>query len=178
MPVRQTFAQYLINKILPDGIQVDKQVDKGVMNGVLSQVANRYPDRYDRVVSNLKRLADHISTMEALTIGLDEIDVPNKAKRDAIINKYQKIVAKHRESGDQNALNSTFVALQDELATNDLSGSKDDATVMVTASLTGKKNQLMKMRTSPGVVGSHDGSIVPVVFPKTTPRAWTRSTSG
>ncbi len=166
MPLRQTFAQYLINRTLPADIRIEQQVDKRVLENILAQVATRYPDRYDNVVSDLKRLADHISTMEAMTIGLDEIDVPNRAKRDAIINKYQKRVAKHRQAGDEAALNADFSALQGELAKNDLDGTKDDATGMVMSALTGKKNQLMKMRTSPGVVGSHDGRIVPEIFPK------------
>jgi DNA-directed RNA polymerase subunit beta' len=162
----QTFAQYLISKILPPDITVTKQIDKSYLNEILTAVATKHPDQYDTVVSNLKRLADHMSTMEAVTIGLDEIDVPNKAKRDSIIKKYQKQLSIDKKKGDQKVLITHLGDLQHELAKNDLDGTKDDASVMVRSSLTGKKAQLMKMRTSPGVVSDHSGNIVPEIFTK------------
>jgi len=161
-----TFAQYLIGKILPSDIPVQRQIDKPYLKELLTDVARRYPDRYDNVVSDLKRLADHLSTMEALTIGLDEIDVPNKAKRDKIITKYQGILEKDKKLGNKTQTLQHLGDLQHELAVNDLSNGKDDATVMVMSSLTGKKGQLMKMRTSPGVVIDTKGDIVPEIFPK------------
>lgn len=160
----QTFAQYLISKILPPDVHVEKQIDKSYLNEILTQVATKHPDKYDQVVTNLKRLADHMSTMEALTIGLDEIDVPNRAKRDKIIAKYQKQLAQDRKKGNEQVLIEHLGDLQNELAKNDLDGTTDDASVMVRSSLTGKKIQLMKMRTSPGVVGDIHGKIVPEIF--------------
>ena len=162
----QTFAQYLISQILPKDIVVDKPIDKSELNRLLSQVGTVHPDQYDTVVTDLKRLADHISTMEAYTIGLDEIDVPNKAKRDSIIKKYQGILKKDKAKGDEETTIKHLGDLQKELAANDLNGAKDDASVMVRTSLTGKKAQLMKMRTSPGVVSDHKGNIVQEIFPK------------
>jgi len=162
----QTFAQYLISKILPSDITVTRRIDKPYLNEILTSVATRHPDQYDVVVSNLKRLADHMSTMEAVTIGLDEIDVPNRAKRDAIINKYQRQLVLDKRKGDKKVLITHLGDLQHELAKNDLDNTKDDATIMVQSSLTGKKAQLMKMRTSPGVVSDHNGDIVPEIFAK------------
>lgn len=162
----ETFAQYLINRILPPDIKVTRQVDKNVFSDILSRVARLHPDQYDRVVSELKRLADNLSTTEALTIGLDEIDVPNRAKRDAIIRKYQAIVAKDRLSSDTDTLNQHLSDFQHELAKNDLDGTKDDASIMVRSALTGKKGQLMKMRTTPGVVADPKGGVIPEIFPK------------
>lgn len=162
----QTFAQYLINKILPPDIRVIRPVDKSYMKEILVEVGRKHPEKFDEVVSNLKRLADHMATMEALTIGLDEIDVPNREKRDAIIKKYQAQLEKDKAAGDERKMIENLGKLQHELAENDLKGMKDDASVMVRASLTGKKTQLMKMRTSPGVVGDHSGGVVPEIFPK------------
>lgn len=162
----ETFAQYLINRILPPDIRVTRPVEKSYMKEILVEVGRKHPEKFDEVVSNLKRLADHLATMEALTIGLDEIDVPNRKKRDAIILKYQKQLVKDRESGDRQKMIENLGKLQHELAENDLEGTNDDASVMVRASLTGKKTQLMKMRTSPGVVGDHSGGVVPEIFPK------------
>ena len=162
----QTFAQYLIGNILPKDIPVTRQIDKPYLNDLLTAVARRHPDKYDHVVTDLKRLADHLSTMEAATIGIDEIDVPNKANRDRIILKYQGILAKDRQKGDLNTTITHLGDLQRELAENDLKNTTDDASLMVRSSLTGKKAQLMKMRTSPGVVSDHNGNIIPEIFPK------------
>lgn len=40
-----------------------------------------------------------------------------------------------------------------------LDGTTDDASIMERSTLAGNKPQLMKLRTSPGIVGAHDGSI-------------------
>lgn len=159
----KTFAQYLIDRTLPGGMSITRQVDKGYLNDLLSEVARRFPDRYDETVTALKRLGDRFSTFEPVTMGLDEIDVPNREKRDAIIGKYTKLVA---EEKDSDRVIEHLTNLQSDLAKNDLDGTTDDASTMVRSSLTGNKYQLMKMRTSPGVVSDHAGKIVPVIFPK------------
>lgn len=160
----KTFAQYLIDKTLPPDMAITRQVDKSYLNELLGEVARRYPDRYDATVSALKKLGDTFSTMEPVTMGLREIEVPNREKRDAIIKKYTELVKKDR--GDDDKVIGHLTNLQMDLAKNDLDGSKDDASVMVRSALTGNKTQLMKLRTSPGVVGAHDGSVVPEIFPK------------
>ena len=75
----KTFAQYLVDKCLPAGMGIVRQVDDVYLAQLLSDVATRYPDRYDEVVSSLKRLGDRLSTYEPLTIGLDELSVPNRS---------------------------------------------------------------------------------------------------
>lgn len=160
----KTFAQYLIDKTLPPDMAITRQVDKSYLNELLGEVARRYPDRYAATVSALKKLGDTFSTMEPVTMGLREIEVPNREKRDAIIKKYTELVKKDR--GDDDKVIGHLTNLQMDLAKNDLDGSKDDASVMVRSALTGNKTQLMKLRTSPGVVGAHDGSVVPEIFPK------------
>lgn len=162
----QTFIEYLLSQILPPDIKVVRRMDKDELSRILKEVSSRHPEEFERVTTELKRLGDHISTMEAMTIGLDEIDVPNRQKRDAIINKYEKILARDKKSGDIDTMYTNLGNLQKELAANDLDGTKDDASDMVRSSLTGKKTQLMKMRTSPGVVGDPNGGIVPEIFPK------------
>lgn len=160
----KTFAQYLIDRTLPPDMSITRQVDKSYLNELLSEVARRYPDRYDETVSALKKLGDTFSTMEPVTMGLREIDVPNREKRDAIIRKYTALVKKDR--GDDGKVIDHLTNLQMDLAKNDLDGTTDDASIMVRSALTGNKTQLMKLRTSPGVVGAHDGSVVPEIFPK------------
>lgn len=165
MPV-QTFAEYLINHVLPNGMRVTEQLDKKATEKLLTAVARQYPAQYDNVVTKLKKLGDTWSTYDPVTMGIAEIDTPNKAKRDSIIKKYQAKLDAALAKKDEKATNKILSDLQSELAKNDLAGSKDDASIMVNSALTGNKYQLMKLRTSPGVVSDNDGKVVPVIFPK------------
>lgn len=159
----KTFAQYLIDATLPKGMAITKQVDKKYLKELLTEVARKHESEYDRVVSGLKLLGDRFSTLEPVTMGMAEISVPDREKRDAIIKKYQKIMAKE---DDPHKRVQHLGALQDELGKMDMDpNNKDDATVMVRAAL-GKAGQLMKLRTSPGVVMGSDGKIIQEIFPK------------
>ena len=95
----KTFAQYLVDKCLPAGMEIVRQVDDAYLAQLLSDVATQYPDRYDEVVSSLKRLGDKLSTYEPLTIGLDELSVPNRNKRDAIIRAHQNELQEDIKAG-------------------------------------------------------------------------------
>lgn len=159
----KTFGQYLVDKALPDGMTITRQVDAAYLKELLIEVARRHPDQYDRVVGDLKRLGDKLSTLEPVTMGLAEISVPDKAKRDALVRTYAGLVAKERDTGKRHALLGRF---QDELARLDLDGTTDDASTMVRSALQSNRYQLMKLRTSPGVVSDHHGNIVPVIIPK------------
>jgi DNA-directed RNA polymerase subunit beta' len=164
MPTQQTFAQYLIESILPDQIKITKPIDKAYLKEILIQVTKVAPHDYPRIVMELKNLGDKLSTWEAATIGLDEIDVPNRSKRDSIINKYQILT---KDEKDEVKVNQYLADLQNELADIDYTpGYKDGASLMLRSAIGGKKTQMMKLRTSPGVVGGHDGKIVNEIFPK------------
>lgn len=159
----KTFAQYLIDNILPEDINVKQQVDKSYLEKLLGSVARKHPNDYGRVVSALKRLGDKLSTLEPFTIGMAEITTPNKANRDSIIKKYTDLVSK---STTPEMYLPHLEALQKDLAANDLKGSKDDATLMLNSAIGGKKGQMMKARTSPGVVKDYKGQISPEIFNK------------
>ena len=161
-----TFAEYLINHVLPSDIRVTTQLDKKSTEKLLIEVARKHPDDYDRVVTGLKKLGDTWSTYDPVTMGIEEISTPNKEKRDAIVRKYQAQLEKDLKTGDKNTMLRNLEAFQGELAKNDLDGTKDDASTMVRSALTSNKYQLMKLRTSPGVVSDNDGNIVPIIFPK------------
>ena len=163
MPATKTFAQYLIDEILPTEMHITKQVDKGYLEKILADVAKSHPDSYGRVVSALKRLGDTLSTLEPFTIGMEEIMVPNKPERDRIVNKYRRLVSGEE---DRNVVLGHLESLQRDLAKNDLSNPHDDASVMLQAALGGKKGQMMKARTSPGVVKDYKGQISSEIFHK------------
>lgn len=159
----KTFAQYLIDKALPGDMHITRQVDSGYLKELLTEVARRFPDRYAEVVSHLKRLGDRLSTYEPVTMGLEEISVPDKKRRDAVVRRYTRLV---EGETDKNKVVALLGELQDELAKTDLDGATDDASTMVRSALQSGKYPLMKLRTSPGVVGDHAGGIVPEIFPK------------
>lgn len=159
----KTFAQFLVDSILPKGMHITKQIDKKYMEELLGSVAKQHPDMYGRVVSDLKRLGDKISTLDPLTIGMEEILTPNKANRDKIIAKHIDLV---NSSKDKDTTLKHLEGLQKALASNDLHNAKDDASTMLHAALGGKKAQMMKARTSPGVVKDYKGEISPEIFTK------------
>lgn len=160
----QTFAQYLINKGLPPGIKVDKPLDKKALKELLIDISEKHPDQYPQVVMHLKRLGNKFATYETQTMGMDEISVPNKALRDRILNKAEKDLSLAKT---QDAKDIVFEGMQQALAKNDLFGGTDSATEMViSGGMGGKKTQLMKLRTTPGVISDHKGAMIPKVIKK------------
>jgi len=161
----KTFAQYLIDDVLPGDIQITQQVDKKYLNALLTRIAREYPDKYGQCVMDLKRLADKFSTYEPITMGLDEISVPDKAKRDSIIKKYKPLIEDKKQS--QEELAHTMQSFIDELSECNINDkTHDDATTMINAAMGGKKIQLMKLRTSPGLVADHKNKPFNIVFNK------------
>lgn len=162
---KQTFAQYLINKSLPPDIRVEKPVDSSELRRILIDVEKRHPDKYGVVVMDLKRLGDKFSTLEGITMGMEEITAPNKAKRDALLKKYKKLYGGAKSDAERLKYQDE---LQNELIKNDVDGTTDDASLMVRAGAFsgGKHVQLVKLRTSPVMVSDHKGDIVPEIFDK------------
>jgi DNA-directed RNA polymerase subunit beta' len=162
MPV--TFAQYLINKNLPKDLHIAAPLDKSALTKLLTKAAKQYPDKYPTIVSGLKHLGNTLATYETQTMGIAEIEVPNKAKRDAILDKYDSLQAKAKNTTERETLLET---MQSELAANDLAGGTDSATEMVVSGgLGGKKAQLMKLRTTPGVITDANNKMIPLVVRK------------
>lgn len=159
----KTFAQYLIDKALPQGMAITKQVDKKYLGELLTEVARKHNSEYSDVVMKLKKLGDILSTLEPVTMGIDEISVPNKAERDAAVKKYTPLIEKEKDHDKQNKYMMEFQAKLKELNMKD---TKDDASTMVRSALAKNELQLMKLRVSPGVVMGNNGKIVPIVFPK------------
>lgn len=158
----QTFAQYLINQGLPGDLHVTEPLDKKALESLLIKAHRRYPGRYPSIVMHLKRLGNKFATYETQTMGLAEIAVPNKEKRNAILDKYEALQEKAKDSAERDSL---FEQMQKEIGDNDLSGGTDSATSMViSGGLGGKKTQLMKLRSTPGVVTDDKGQIIPQII--------------
>lgn len=162
----QTFAQYLIERVLPTGMKVTKPVDKKELTRILTDVFRNHPDKYPQVVSDLKRLGDKFSTYEGLSFGMDDISTPNKAKRDAIITDYKSRMDKAKTPEERLRL---LQEVQDKVVANDMTpgDTQGNSNLMVTSGgMGGKRFQLLKTRTSPVVFKDHKGDLVPEIVGK------------
>lgn len=172
MPVQkkvQTFGQYLVNKILPPGIEVTKPITKSVMEDILTEVYRNHPDKYNEVVTSIKSLGDRFSSFEGITFGMNEIQVPNKTERDRLIKNYTVKLKKAKGyEAKVKVLGEAQNALVDLDRKSTASDDKDSASMLVyrSGALGGKKNQLVKLRTTPVVVAGKDGGVVPDIFGK------------
>ncbi len=63
----QTFAQHMIERILPAGMHITKPMSKSYISEVLTQVFREHENDYGRVVSDLKSLGDKFSTLDGNT---------------------------------------------------------------------------------------------------------------
>lgn len=94
----KTFGQVLLedaipNKYRPDGVYTKKKLHRNMI-----QLAKDDPEQYVKTITEVKRLGDEFSTMEGVSVGLDDI-APLYKQRDAIINPALQAVknAKTRE---------------------------------------------------------------------------------
>lgn len=105
---------------------------------------------------HLKILGNKFATYETQTMGLAEIAVPNKEKRNSILDKYEKRQAAAKSPGDRDKV---FEAMQKEISDNDLDNGTDSATSMVVSGgMGGKKTQLMKLRSILGEMSNLNGT--------------------
>lgn len=161
----ETFAQHMINKALPAGIKVHKAVDANELKALLTKVYKEYPDRYDEVVTKIKYLGDIFSTYEGITMGIKEIDVPNKEERDKIIATARKELDKAKSDDHKmEILDKT----QKAIIANDVKNRQDSATMLVKDSraIKSKNIQLVKLRSSPVVVAGLGDKPIPELFDK------------
>lgn len=80
----KTFGQHLVNSVLPADKRDRGPLNKGNLTSLLTEMAREDPAAYGRHVSRLKRLGDEISTLEGISVGLDDIE-PDIEKRDALL---------------------------------------------------------------------------------------------
>ena len=150
-----TFAQYLLNKLLPSDIKVTKPVDNTVLKDLLIRVYKEHPDQYDKVVSGIKHLGDLFSTYEGISMAIEDISVPKKTERDKILHQGKKdLDAAKTDLQKMNVLES----VQKSIIKNDTEDRHDDATLLVkdSGAISGKKIQLTKLRSTPVVISGSE----------------------
>jgi len=149
-------------KELPAELHVNKPLDKAALKELLTRAHEKYPEKYSTIVTHLKNLGNKFATYETQTMGLREIAVPNKAERDKLFTKYENRLGKAKTREEQD---KTLVSMQEELSKLDMKDGTDSASEMViSGGMGGKKTQLMKLRTSPGVATDAGGRIIPKII--------------
>jgi len=79
-----SLGERLVYDVLPKEYDGKGPLTKGRMRDILVDLARTKPDEYPGIVSSLKRLGDEISTLEGISVGIDDI-TPMYEQRDAIM---------------------------------------------------------------------------------------------
>jgi DNA-directed RNA polymerase subunit beta' len=80
----QTLGKYLVNDLLPTKHHITGTLNKKEFQQKMLALAQEDPAGYVEIVSKLKSLGDDISTLEGISVGLDDI-TPAYKSRDAIM---------------------------------------------------------------------------------------------
>jgi DNA-directed RNA polymerase subunit beta' len=154
-----TLGQHLLNDLLPDGHKVDVALDKSSLTKRLTALARQDRGMYVETVSKLKRLGDHISTTEGVSLGLDDL-TPEYATRDKIMSDAQAEFNKAKTREERDA--AVFKA-QDAI----VSHTKTHGGSMTEMALTGARGnipQLMKIVSTPVAAADAKGNITPYLI--------------
>lgn len=80
----QTAGHMLLNEALPDGYRIHGPVTTKELHASMVRMAKADPRLYVDTITKLKRRGDEITSLEGISVGLDDI-APDYVKRDAIM---------------------------------------------------------------------------------------------
>lgn len=154
-----TLGQHLLNDLMPEGHKVDVALDKSSLTKKLTALARQDRGMYVDTVSRLKRLGDHLSTTEGVSVGLDDL-TPEYTVRDRIISDAEKSFnkAKTREERD-----AAVMKAQDEIVAH-TKAHKSSMTEMALTGARGNIPQLMKIVSTPVAAADAKGNITPYLI--------------
>lgn len=152
----QTLGHMLVNDILPEGHRTSEPLGKSSLNKTLTALAKEDPHAYVGIVSRLKKLGDHLSTTEGISVGLDDIS-PDYGVRDKIM---QPAIDKVKNAKNSDEREKIILGVQDQMMryTREHTGSM---TQMALSGARGNIPQLMKTVGSPVAAVDHKGAITP-----------------
>jgi len=154
-----TFGRFLLNEILPGTHGVATALDKKGITNKLTQLAREDRAQYVDTVSRLKRLGDEISTLEGVSVGLDDI-APDYKTRDPIMREAIAGMKKARTKDEREAV---IIKAQDKI----MAHTKGHAGSMTQMALTGARGnipQLMKIVASPVAAADAKGQLDPFLI--------------
>jgi hypothetical protein len=157
--IRGSLAGVLVNSQLPKEYKLSGPVTVKTLKTSMLRMAKESPDRYKVVVPKIKKLGDEFSTFEGISVGLEDIE-PEYAKRRPIINNAKRqLRAASSPKQTMSILLSTQGKLRDLTTTH-----PGDMGMMARSGSRGNMNQLMKMVSSPGIVGDYEGNPIPYLI--------------
>jgi hypothetical protein len=157
----ETFGQMLLNDALPGDMRLTGPVTKKALSEALSAYAKKDPQGYARAIQDVKKVGDDISTLEGISVGLDDI-APDYARRDPILKSALSQMKKATTDADKRKI---LLETQDKVLAT-VPHHKSDMTLMARSGGRGSMAQLMKTVASPVVASSTDGQEVPWLITK------------
>ena len=153
-------SDILLNDRIPQAYRVKGPLTTKTLKSSMLSMAKQDPEMYKKVIPRIKKLGDEFSTYEGISVGLDDIE-PEYAKRDPIIRNTKRKL--RMASTDPKKRIQILLEAQDKLRelTTKHPG---DMGMMARSGSRGNMNQLMKMVTSPGIVGDYDGAPIPYLI--------------
>ena len=150
----QTLGKYLINSLLPEKHRVSGTLNKKELQQKMLDLAQEDPSGYVEIVSRLKQLGDDISTLEGISVGLEDLTPQYKA-RDALMAQGH---AAMRNATTREAKENIVLDVQKKMLelTTTHPGSM---TAMALSGARGNIPQLMKTVASPVASTSSRGAI-------------------
>lgn len=151
-----TFGQFLYHEVLPAGYRPTGALTKGNLQKSMVRLAKDDPDQYAQTITAVKRLGDEISTLEGLSVGLDDVE-PVYAQRDAVL---KPIMAKVKATNDVSRRRELIGKAQSDLLEV---AKQHPGTMGVMARSGGRGNmvQLMKAVGSPVAANDEKDRIQP-----------------
>jgi DNA-directed RNA polymerase subunit beta' len=154
--VPTTLGRYLVDSALPEKWRGRGQLNKGNLNEILVGIAKDQPDKYPEIVTKLKRLGDEVSTLDGISVGLDDI-APNHKERDEALKPHADAFRKATtDDAKEKALVGGFNAMLDLVKKHP--GTMGD---MVRSGGRGNAAQLMRTVGAPVMVQDSKGKTVP-----------------
>lgn len=152
----QTLGHLLVNDVLPERHRTNEPLGKASLNKKLVALAKEDPRAYVQIVSRLKKLGDELSTLEGVSVGLDDI-APDYHARDKVM---APAILAIKKITDPQAREKLILGVQDQMMnyTRTHSGSM---TQMALSGARGNIPQLMKTVGSPVAAIDHKGAITP-----------------
>jgi len=152
----QTLGKYLVNDLLPKHLHTTGALGKKELTQKLLDLAREDPSAYVEIVSSLKRLGDDISTLEGVSVGIDDI-TPQYKERNALITATTAALKSATTSAAKEKV--LLDAKVKMLAQTKLH--PGTMTAMAMSGARGNMEQLAKTVSSPVTVTSSQGRAMP-----------------
>ena len=161
MTASGTFGRFLLNEYLPARYKIDKPTSKKEINRQMTEFAHEDPKEYVKSIVGMKQVGDHVSTMEGMSIGLDDIE-PQYVKRNAIMNQLEDKFNNATTDKQRREIAESAQERMIDLALEH----PGTMTRQVISGARGKPFQYSNIVTSPGTSKDSSGDTVPWLITK------------